>query len=229
MKFIRGLMVAAGLTLMTSNLEVYQNFYPTVEVATYYDAEENKYSCYDKETTQYLFSITQTIHNKKATTNVNIRVAPNTNSKSIGLLYKGKTIQVMGVGDTGWALAKLDDSFYYIWDAFLEESNDEPITLASELTNLTYWGNCRISSYCYNCNTPRYSYKSGVSGWPCSAWETCAANGIPKGTHLYIEGFGEFVVNDSGPSAMNGGHWIDIFVDNNSCNIWCKRDVYIIN
>lgn len=162
----------------------------------------------------------------------NIRVFPNIESESAYILKPGETIVSLG-NFNGWEIILNCGEKFYMWCEYSKEveATDDIIEFSYNEHIPDSWiplGLCRISSYCYECNTPRYSYKSGVSGWSCQEWETCAMNGIAKGTKVYIEGYGYFVVNDSGPSHMNGKKWADIFVMPDECHIWDKKDIYIV-
>lgn len=91
-------------------------------------------------------------------------------------------------------------------------------------------------------NSPSYTYLGSYSltayewtGNPCAngnyptKWYTVACNSLSLGTRIYIEGYGEFVVEDRG--GMNGST-IDVYLgDYNECIQFGRRsaDVYIVN
>ena len=53
---------------------------------------------------------------------VNIRVKPTTNSDSVGVLYKGDTIEVKSI-DNGWAKFKYNDQWRYISSKYVKEKS----------------------------------------------------------------------------------------------------------
>ena len=74
------------------------------------------------------------------------------------------------------------------------------------------------------------------TGSPCangnypSAGYTVACNSLDFGTRVYIDGIGERVVEDRGPSSL-GSEWLDVFMDGYSdCVNWGSqmRAVYLI-
>lgn len=84
-------------------------------------------------------------------------------------------------------------------------------------------GQWRITAYAY-------------TGSPCAngnyptAGYTIACNSLPFGTRVYIEGVGELVVEDRGPTWL-GSDWCDLYLgDVSECIQWGDqyRDVYIV-
>ena len=94
-----------------------------------------------------------------------------------------------------------------------------------DLSEWTLVGNCRLTSYCYKCNTPANSAIT-ASGIPASEWHTVAVDSsvIPLGSRVYIEGYGVFVAEDTGVK----GNWCDLYVYHNQCNIWDIATVYYL-
>lgn len=72
----------------------------------------------------------------------------------------------------------------------------------------TYLGDWTITFYCTGscCNG---QYTGTASGAPLTPWHTAACTALPFGTVVYIEGVGQFVIEDTGVS----GNWIDCCVD----------------
>lgn len=70
-----------------------------------------------------------------------------------------------------------------------------------------YLGDWTITFYCCGpcCNG---SYTGTASGAPLTPWHTAACTALPFGTRVYIEGVGEFTIEDTGVS----GAWIDCCV-----------------
>ena len=86
----------------------------------------------------------------------------------------------------------------------------------------TYLGSYQLTAYawtgsrCANGNYPTLNY-------------TIASNSIPMGSRVYIEGYGEYVVEDRGGMASNV---IDVYMgDYSTCMQFGRRtaDVYLIN
>lgn len=89
-------------------------------------------------------------------------------------------------------------------------------TSASEMEHI---GRFKITFYCpcHECSG-NWGHKTS-SGARATEGRTVAVDTkvIPYGTHLYIEGYGEFVAEDTGGSWVHGKH-IDIFLeDHNRC------------
>lgn len=101
----------------------------------------------------------------------------------------------------------------------LEESKSVPE--ASEVVTETYLGVYELTAYawtgnpCANGNYPSYGY-------------TVACNSLALGTRIYIEGYGEYVVEDRGGMA---GNVIDVYMgDYDTCIQFGRRtaNVYLI-
>jgi len=91
----------------------------------------------------------------------------------------------------------------------------------------TYLGRYRVSGYdiCAEC----CGKTDGItaSGAEATVGRTCAANGLPFGTRLWIEGLGERVVEDRG--GMTGQHIDVLCADHAECYaITGQYDVYLI-
>ena len=69
--------------------------------------------------------------------------------------------------------------------------------------NLQYLGNYQLTAYEYGTGPNSYNGKSQTIGY------TAAADSIPGGTWLYIEGYGEYYVEDSG---VGNSYTIDLFL-----------------
>ena len=107
-----------------------------------------------------------------------------------------------------------------------EQLNAESTLSDVEVLDLSEWksvGSCRLTSYCYKCNTPANSAIT-ASGIPATEWHTVAVDSsvIPLGSKVYIEGYGLFVAEDTGVK----GKWCDLYVYNNECAVWDMAQVY---
>ena len=72
----------------------------------------------------------------------------------------------------------------------------------------TYLGEWTITFYC-PCSICNGSYTGTASGAPLTPWHTAACGSLPFGTRVYVEGIGEFTVEDTGVS----GEWLDLCVE----------------
>ena len=91
--------------------------------------------------------------------------------------------------------------------------------------NYTSYGTFRLTAYCpcYECSGSWGKQTS--SGTWCVEGRTVACNSIPAGTRIYIEGYGEFVVEDTGNL---GSRTIDIYFDDHRANFEDYREVYVL-
>lgn len=94
-----------------------------------------------------------------------------------------------------------------------EEPSEEVCSDYVEFSNsgyvgMEYIGDWTVTFYCTDhcCNG---QYTGTASGAPLTPWRTAACTALPFGTVVYIEGVGQFVIEDTGVS----GNWIDCCVD----------------
>ena len=100
--------------------------------------------------------------------------------------------------------------------------------------NMTSLGTFKISFYC-PCRKCSGSYGHRTSsGAIATEGRTIAVDTkvIPYGTHVYIEGFGEFIAEDTGGKWVQGNH-IDVFLESHSecldaAHGTKRREVFII-
>ena len=118
------------------------------------------------------------------------------------------------------------EAFTLIWD----EPTPDVVIETPELVEvpMTPLGEYKVvgyDPYCTHC-CPR---GDGItaSGVPATVGRTCAIEGLPFGTKLYISGLGEYVVEDRGVS----GNMIDIACDGHAAcyAITGTYEVFIIN
>lgn len=112
------------------------------------------------------------------------------------------------------------------WTA--EEVGEAAIGETTAEPSLTYLGNYTITFYC-PCEICCGEWATGctASGVMATEWHTVASGQFDFGTELYIEGLGNFVVEDRG---VEGNH-IDIFVNDHqqALDLGLQyRDVYLI-
>ena len=180
--------------------------------------------------------------------NVFARKTPNTTDKTELCLPAGTEIQRVGISENGWDIIKYEDELYFMWYEYITDEKpviaERPATVAPQSTytapedteenysdyvspepangnGMTYLGGYELTAYewtgnpCANGNYPTTGY-------------TVASNTIPQGTRIYIEGLGEYVVEDTGGMA---GNVIDIYMgDYDTCINFGRQygDVYIV-
>lgn len=120
--------------------------------------------------------------------------------------------------------------------ALAEEATEEqqPIQEPQSTEQVrTYYGECKLTAYCpcEKCcgkspDDPLYGITA--SGVKAQDGVTVAMYGLPYGTHIYIEGIGERIVQDRGVKSM----WVDIFCQNHAdcfqAKYNCTASVWII-
>ena len=93
------------------------------------------------------------------------------------------------------------------------------ISIRSDAFYMKYIGNFKLTFYC-PCKKCSGSYGHNTSsGAYATEGRTIAVDPkvIPKGSHVYIDGFGEFIAEDTGGKWVKGNH-VDIFLeDHNRC------------
>ena len=136
-------------------------------------------------------------------------------------------IQVLQVTpETGCVAVRALDRNVMCRARTFDRLNAESSLSETEVLDLNEWnyvGESRITSYCYNCNTPANSAVT-ASGIPATEWHTVAVDSsvIPLGSKVYIEGYGVFIAEDTGVK----GKWCDIYVYNHECSLWDMVPVY---
>lgn len=81
--------------------------------------------------------------------------------------------------------------------------------------SMTYLGDYTITFYCQCeecCGRWAWSNSTASGAVPSAGWTVAAGEGLPFGSVIYIEGFGEYCVQDRG--VPDG--WIDIYVNDHS-------------
>ena len=106
------------------------------------------------------------------------------------------------------------------------ESTDEETAPPETESSSTYLGSYYVTGYCTGSCCNGSNANKTASGAPLSAWETIAMKGIDFGTRIYIDGLGEFVVQDRGV----GHGQVDLCVNSHdeAYSITGHYDVYIV-
>ena len=144
--------------------------------------------------------------------NLNARDIPNVNSECDFYIPYGTELTRIGHSKVGWDLVKYENEIYFVWNEYLTEDANDLVQSYNQAAS-AYLGAYRVTFYC-NCSQCCGVWAGssvGVSGMSLVPWYTCACGSeIPFGTHLYIDGLGEFVCVDRGV----GYGCIDIYVNN---------------
>ena len=137
-----------------------------------------------------------------------IRAEPSTESEILTVLPYGA--EVSGEIEAGWM--RLEGRDGYVCADYV--SVDDPHE------GMALLGTWRVTAYaetgfcCANGNYPSAGY-------------TVACNSLPFGTRIYVEGVGERVVEDRGPSWL-GSEWCDLYLgDYWSCVQWGSRNLKV--
>lgn len=145
---------------------------------------------------------------------LNVREQPDTSSEAVGFLNYGDEVDVMEY-DGEWDRLLSEDGIAYVKSEYVSE--EDP------LDGMEFLGTWLITAY-------------GATGSPCAsgAWpevgRTVACNSLPFGTRVWIDGVGERVVEDRGPSSL-GSEWLDLYLgDEGACWQWGapRLNVYLI-
>lgn len=156
------------------------------------------------------------------TIGLNYRVGNSTNTKKIGALPYGSSVEVLEITDNNWAKVKIDDQMFYMSNEYLSDVPlvPEPIlqsqSIESSPVTTSYsgysLGTYRITHYCgcVSCNGSWAGSPTASGAYPV-AGRTVAMADLPFGTEVEINGQ-IYTVEDRGvPSGC-----VDIYVDNHS-------------
>ena len=98
-------------------------------------------------------------------------------------------------------------------------------------SGLTYLGTWTATAYCPGpCCCGEYASGYTASGTLATEGRTVACNSLPFGTQIYIEGYGYYIVEDTGWSPYDP--WLDIFFESHDAALaFGLRDVevYMVN
>lgn len=172
---------------------------------------------------------------KYANTEVYLRKAPHMDAQPEIITGVNEELNVVGLSENGWDIVSAYGDVYFAWAGCLSEEPVKVETVQSAPApqvqtpavpasngNMTYVGYYELTAYeetgycCANGNYPTLGY-------------TVACNSIPLGTRIYIEGYGEYTVEDRGGM---GGNVVDIYLgDPYACKLFGRQgaNIYIIN
>lgn len=154
----------------------------------------------------------------KRYTTADLRLRKSTSTKSKTLKVVPRGTKVMCYETKGkWATVKVGSKTGYMSTKYLSKKKPKE-------SKMTLLGTYELTAY-YNA----YGNHTASGTWP-TAGRTVAMKGVPMGTHVYIEGIGERVVEDTGAFSPN---CIDVFYNTyNECVQFGRkynRKVYKVN
>ena len=245
-----GLLLCSNLTVFAAedrniNEDYYTGYYDLM-VSYQFDAQEDTICVRDAYTGLDIWDATKVEEDMYLSTIVYARYKPNMEDKAGPLLNAGTAVKRIGISPNGWDLVEYNDNIYFVWYEYLtyeyaapapqyiasqyesdyvsdpEESQSSEAAPVTNEGGMTYVGYYELTAYewtgnpCANGNYPTTGY-------------TVACNTLPLGTTIYIEGYGTYVVEDTG--GMGGGV-VDIYMgDVNTCYEFGRQvaNIYIID
>lgn len=170
---------------------------------------------------QYVVKAQEQTEYVNASDGLYVRSEPSAESEKVGSLGYASSVDVVGtVVNSDWALIEWKDNYAFVCSDYIQEEKIE-VQKKSAGNVGRYLGHYMVTAYewtgspCANGNYPSTGY-------------TVACNSLPLGTHIYIDGVGERVVEDRGGG---GSDWIDLYLgDPDACWNWGVkyRDVWVI-
>ena len=107
--------------------------------------------------------------------------------------------------------------------ALAKEEEERRKAEEERLANKQFWANAQMTAY-------EWTGKKCANGnWPVVG-QTVACNSLPLGTHVWIDGIGERIVEDRGAS-WHSADWMDLYLgDVSACDAFGvqRRAVYIL-
>ena len=145
-----------------------------------------------------------------STHGLRLREKCNTESEILEVIPDNEKLDVIAkilAGFEAWYKVKRGDTIGYVYGDYLSwEANAPDVEEKNDPEkDREYLGMWLITAYTH-------------TGSPCangnypSAGYTVACNSLDFGTRVYIDGIGERVVEDRGPSSL-GSEWLDVFMD----------------
>lgn len=174
---------------------------------------------------------------------LNLRTAPGYDGEIVDVIPAGSELLRVGRHDE-WSVIQVDgvnyfaNSFhltpqkpqeatsYHLGKEVAKEVSNEPVRAENEATGV-YLGDWTITFYC-NCSECCGQWAGGntASGTVPTEGRTVACGSLDFGTVVYIDGLGEYIVEDRGVN----GDWIDVYLDSHErCNQMgmLSRGVYL--
>jgi len=155
-----------------------------------------------------------------------VRSEPSAESEKVGSLGYASSVDVVGtVVNSDWALIEWKDNYAFVCSDYIQEEKIEVQKKSAGNSDGNvgrYLGSYMVTAY-------EWTGDPCANGCYPTTGYTVACNSLPLGTHIYIEGVGERVVEDRGGG---GSDWIDLYLgDPDACWNWGVkyRDVWIVD
>jgi len=247
---IAGLLLCSNLTVFAAedrnvNEDYYTGYY-NLMVSYQIETQENSIFVKDAFTQRNIWDAEKVDEDMYTSTIVYARYKPNMEDKAGPLLGAGTSVKRVGISPNGWDLIEYNDNLYFIWYEYLtyeiaapepqyiatqpeesystwvdESQASDPAPVTDE-NGMTYVGYYELTAYEWTGNT------CANGNYPTTGY-TVACNSLPLGTTIYIEGYGTYVVEDTG--GMGGGV-VDIYMgDVDTCIQFGRQgaNIYIVN
>ena len=199
------------------------------------------------DTWVYVYQNDELVHQSRTcgdnvftTTELNLRTGPSFDSDIVTVIPSNVKLFRVGKHDK-WTVVQIAGVNYFVATQHITEIEPEIITdwiftplvetslVVTEPVQYSgqYLGDWTITFYC-NCSECCGQWAGGltVSGTEPTEGRTVACGSLDFGTEIYIEGLGDYVVEDRGVE----GNWIDIYLDSHeACNQMgmMSRGVYV--
>ena len=201
--------------------------------------DETYYYVVDVETEDIIMTILEdsNIIYCDAENGVNLRYCPSTSSDRFSVIPYKYGILELGRYN-GWSLVYINNLYYFVWNELFSYRYDGFSQILDSIEenpfpSRIYLGNWTVTEYCTSCNSG--GSRSTASGYTAEEWRTCAVSLSNykklKGKWIYVEGWGEFRVEDYGSvSGCDKNNWVDLFLDTSYHGfVWSKADIYIVD
>ena len=109
-----------------------------------------------------------------------------------------------------------------------EPPQTEPVAVVETEPEREYLGTWTVTEYCTKCNSGSASEKRAEEWWTCAVSRENYKR--YKGCRLYVEGYGEFEIQDWGSvHGCDKNRWVDLFLPTSKHNrVYDKVNVYLI-
>lgn len=147
------------------------------------------------------------------TTNLNVRIEPNTSADIIDTLLPNVKVEYIGTTENEWTSIRVNDTTYYVYSAYISEEEPEEIITLESLAPIRYsieqeeeqfifqdkFENWTLTAYCAceKCCGKWSKYKKTASGTTLEEGRTVACVSLEFGTIININGE-DYIVEDTG-------------------------------
>lgn len=153
-----------------------------------------------------------------ATMNVNVRTEPSVESKKVGLLCGGQSIERTGILSNGWSRVMFGEEERFIHSDYLTTAKPSGYS-GSYSESDRFLGTFKITAYCGgSCCNGGWAEQTSTGVAPQEGRTIAVAPWvIPYGSKVKIEGLDEtYVAEDTGGFANRNDHQIDLFMEDHS-------------